>query len=219
MPGAPEEDIIQRIVRIRVELCGPRGKAAFARQLGVSPSTYQSYESSRVPPADALARIADLAGVDLRWLVTGQVAPEATIGVSHPVIQRAARLLADRPNAAAALAAFVDILAQSAKFPDKASSPQDADASAEAMRPVGTSAGRLPGAGEDSVRHAAEAPFDGTDGRPAAIPHPPAQAASTAANGAAVARGIGDEPSAGERASWIPVLGRSAAGVPQFWSD
>lgn len=142
-------DICERISRLRLEVCGPRGKANFAKQLDLSPSTYDYYESSRVPPAGVLVKIADVAGVDLRWLITGEAA-KAPVPVRHPVLQRAAELLAAAPNAAAPLAAFIDVLAESLKFPAKPSAPGDAAADA--------------------------------------------------------------------KAAWIPVLGRSAAGIPQFWS-
>jgi len=151
MRKIPKQEICSRIAKLRTEVCGPRGKSAFAQKLGLSPSTYDYYESKRVPPADVLVAIADLAGVDLRWLITGEsAAGEATHG-DNPVIRRAAALLAEHPDAAAALGAFLDILSESSRFPAK---------------PAAT-------------RRQASGPRD----------------------------------------SWLPVLGRSAAGVPQFWTD
>ncbi|GAF68978.1 unnamed protein product [marine sediment metagenome] len=161
MPKAEHPEICRRIAQVRLETAGPRGKCAFASQLGLSPSTYSYYESKRVPPAEVLVRIADLAGVDLRWLLTGEAAGELKAPASHPVVQRAAKLLAERDNAAAPLAAFLDILAQTFEFPQK----------------------------QEPARSAEAAP-------------PPA---------ASHVGGYQDT-------SWIPVLGRSAAGVPQFWS-
>jgi len=101
-------------------------------------------------------KIADLAGIDLRWLLTGESAT-APVPVDHPVLQRAAQMLRDCPEAAQPLAAFLDLLAESLKFPHPSSKPAD-----------------LPQTPESS-------PADAPDLR-------------------------------------IPVLGRSAAGVPQFWS-
>jgi len=150
MKKVPKEEICRRIAKLRAEVCGPRGKSAFAQKLGLSPSTYDYYESDRVPPADVLVAIADLAGVDLRWLITGKSDAEEAARADNPVIRRAAALLADHPDAAGALGAFLDILSESSKFPAK---------------PV-------------EVRE-----------------------------------------QAGGRESWLPVLGRSAAGVPQFWAD
>ena len=159
-------EICARIVQIRVEISGPRGKAAFARKLGLSPTTYQRYEGGRVPPAGVLVKIADIAGVDLRWLLTGRSGPGAAVLADHPAVQRAAALLDRCPDAAAPLAAFVDILRQSMAFPQTpAPGAAAGGAEAEADRPA----------------HAGEHPDDCS--------------------------------------SWIPILGRSAAGVPHFWDQ
>jgi len=148
--------------------------------LGLSPSTYAYYESSRIPPADVLVRIAEVGGVDLHWLLTGLSGQEG-LEAMHPVIRRAAALLGERPDAAAPLAAFVEILAETRKFP-----PKEADAP------------------------------------------PPLQEATRAVEAAAPPAGLlrqqteEDElalRSGPARRRWIPVLGRSAAGVAQFWSD
>ena len=156
MPTHARPDICRRIAQIRLELTGQRGKSSFCKMLGISPSTYEYYESSRVPPAEVLVKIADTAGVDLRWLLTGESHPAARVPADHPALQRAAKMLADHPDAAAPLAAFLDILAASLKFPPK-SPPTEA---------------------------------------PAVTPVPPAG-----------------------KDTWIPVLGRSAAGVAAFWAS
>ncbi len=158
MANSHKKQICSRISQIRRELFGPRGKSSFAEKLGLSPSTYDYYENERVPPADVLVAIADLAGVDLKWLITGQQSTDRPLPADHPVIQRAAALLAEKPNAAAALSAFLEILTESLKFPAAKAAP------------------RRKGQTKD-----------GSDGD--------------------------------EQASWLPILGRSAAGVPQFWSD
>jgi len=141
-------------------MTGPRGKSSFAKQLGISASTYAYYESCRVPPADILVRIADLAGADLRWLLTGE-AGGRNVPADHPALQRAAALLASCPDAAAPLTAFLDILSASLRFPAKTPAEQTAFPSARPESPP-----RLETPGE----------------------------------------------------AWIPILGRSAAGVPHFWS-
>ena len=166
------ETVCARVAQVRLEAVGPRGKSSFAKQLGLSPSTYDYYESTRVPPADVLVRIASATGVDIRWLLTGQTTGSADqvsanpvsadrVSADHPIVQRAAKLLAQRPKSAAPLAAFLDILSQAMAFPE--SPAADAAKSAAAAIPL------------------AEADPDG-------------------------------------RTHWIPVLGRSAAGMPQFWA-
>ena len=160
-----QKGISSRIARVRLEVAGPRGKSKFAKLLGLSPSTYDYYESTRVPPADVLVRIAGVAGIDLNWLLTGQSGAEG-VPLDHPVLQRAAAMLAEKPDAAAPLAAFVELLAASLHF------PADEPVAGDSFAPMG-----------------AEAPA-----APTATPTDP-------------------------RTSWIPILGRSAAGLPQFWSD
>ena len=71
--------ICDRIRRARESAFGPRGRAAFARALGLSPSTYIYYEKGRVPPAAVLARAAEIAGVQLQWLITGQGEPQTPL--------------------------------------------------------------------------------------------------------------------------------------------
>lgn len=153
-------EICRRIAQVRAEVAGPRGKSLFAQKLGLSPSTYSYYETSRVPPADVLVRIAGLGEVDLRWLLTGQAADGQPVPTDHPVLQRAARLLADRPGAAAPLAAFLDILSEGLMFPQRDRTPSASP-------------------GEPAMAPCPELPYT----------------------------------------TWLPVLGRSAAGLAQFWSD
>jgi transcriptional regulator with XRE-family HTH domain len=163
-PEASQKEISSRIAQVRLEVAGPRGKSRFAKLLGLSPSTYDYYESTRMPPADLLVQIAKVAKVDLNWLLTGRNGAGG-VPLDHPVLQRAAAMLAKNPDAAAPLAAFVELLAASLQFP--------ADQPAE---PVGD------------------------------------QPAPTYTEDQAISK-------ADPRVSWIPILGRSAAGLPQFWSD
>jgi len=165
MAGSSNTEICRRIAQLRLEVAGPRGKSSFAKQLGLSPSTYDYYEATRVPPAEVLVRIAELAHVDLRWLLTGQTAEAEPVPTNHPVLLRAASLIDRHPDAARALGAFIEIFSKSLAWP--------AD-SGGVDQPVATTA--------------------------------PPPAATT-----------GHQPD--PKASWIPILGRSAAGVPQFWTD
>jgi len=172
-PDAP--GICSRIEQLRRELHGSRGKARFCKQLGISPSTYNYYEAARVPPADLLVKIADLAGADLRWLLTGQTA-EPAVPADHPAVVRVAALLTEHPEAAVPLTAFVETLAETMKWPKK-----KAFAAGASVAPTGRP--RPP--------------------RRRQRPRPVSKAA--AADTA--------------RREWIPILGRSAAGVPHFWAN
>ena len=157
MEDSFKRGICQRVAEIRLNLCGPRGKSAFAKQLGLTPSTYDYYENNRAAPIDVLVAISDLAGVDLYWLATGKQPSGARIPTAHPVIQRVAGMLTERPNAAAALGAVLDLVSKSMEFPRKTPPTGDEPASGSEV------------------------------------------------------------PSTGE--TWIPILGRSAAGVPHFWAE
>ena len=171
-------DICLRIAQVRSDVAGPRGKAAFAKMLGLAASTYDYYEAGRIPPADVLIRVAQVANVDLQWLLTGQSA-SGSVSPSEPIVQRVAELVAGHPQALPALSAFLDILIASLKFPAK----RGAACAPEANRaPVAATHELLPHREEEP---AAEFPAQQAD----------------------------------PRESWIPILGRSAAGVPQFWQE
>jgi hypothetical protein len=115
-----------------------------------------------------LLKIAILAGVDIRWLITGESPTGQQVPMDHPVLIRAASLLRDKPESAGPLAAFVDLLAGAMEFPEKESTKPAAD-------------------------------------KPAVAGRPQAQITAPA----------GESPNQ----AWIPVLGRTAAGVAQFWKD
>jgi len=185
MAKPAKSHICHRIAQIRLELTGPRGKASFAKKLGLSPSTYDYYESSRVPPAELLVKIAERSGVDLYWLLTGKPAPGGGVSSAHPLVHRVAKLLADCPDAAAPLAAFLEILSGMAKFPSAAE-----QVGKPAIAPAAAWAGVEPA----------------TSGLPMELP----------AGRAATAPGGGAPPAPEE---WIPILGRSAAGVAHFWRE
>ncbi len=152
------DDLSTRIREVRASTFGPRGRAKFARAVGVSPSTYSYYEGGRIPPMPILLRMSDVAGVDLRWLLTGRLSAEQLTGARSAehakILTRMGALLPQRAEAAAALNALLDLL----------------EAQPEASPRGG------PEATEPSDRSG--------------------------------------QASSGIR---IPVLGRTAAGVPQFW--
>lgn len=119
MADSPHPEVCQRLAKIRIEIAGPRGKSAFAKMLGLSPSTYAYYESTREPSLRTIVQIAELTDVDLRWLLTGRSSPQPGVPAGHPAVRRAAAVLAKYPNAAKPLAAFLDILSETLKFPQK----------------------------------------------------------------------------------------------------
>lgn len=111
---------------------GRRGRAAMARALGITPSTYNYYERERVPPAHLLARIAEVAGARLEWLITGRGAPFAKpagpppgggarndAGAAH-LVGRLGALLAAQPRLAQPVAAFVRLLEEMADREERA---------------------------------------------------------------------------------------------------
>jgi len=122
MADATPESISDRLRRARLEVFGPRGRAAFARALGVSPSTYHYYEKGRQPPADLLARAAEVAGAGLQWLLTGQGEPFSSLAaapsdrqLSQPlkeVLDRFAATVGDDPKAVAARRSLREILSR-----------------------------------------------------------------------------------------------------------
>jgi len=188
MKPSPKEDGCRRIAQVRLEVAGPRGKASFAKKLGISPSTYDYYESNRVPSAEVLVRIADIAGVDLTWLLTGTSGPQDGVAASHPAIRRAAALLDEHPDAAGPLAAFVDLLNETYRA--------------------------VLGLAMDSL----SAPAVPSQALSAETETAPAEA-SLDASGEALAVEANEPAEAAATKKWIPILGRTAAGVPQFWSE
>lgn len=116
MQNIDEKAIIQRVRQLRTRFAGQRGKSKFARSLGISPSTYSYYENNRVPPIETLLAICRTTGAELHWLLTGQqasaVADFPASGPSRALLQRLGALVADHPEMAEAIAAFVDLLCE-----------------------------------------------------------------------------------------------------------
>lgn len=188
--------ICQRIAQLRIEFSGPRGKASFSKDLGLSASTYDYYEKARVPPADVLVRIAERTGADLYWLLTGKARAGAAPGAEDPLVQRVAKLLADSPESAGALMAFLEVLGGIVAFPAKATAP-GADAGGQAF--AGATGGERADGGKGGPTRGAAARVEVPAG---------AEAGDRAARRGAV-----------EKEGWVPILGRSAAGVARFWGS
>ncbi len=147
-----ENAIIERVQQLRNQYAGSRGKSKFARALGLSASTYSYYENDRIAPIDVLLRICQLTGADLHWLLTGETAAESPpSAVAGGVLHKIKALLAENPDLAAPVSAFVDLLAEKKQLENKI--------------------------------------------------HTPAQ------------------PTPQPRPGWIPVLGRTAAGIVHFWDQ
>ena len=130
-----------------------------------------------------------------------------SIPAGHPAIARAAKLLARRPDFAAPLAAFVDLLSQTAAL-------GNVDNDAKVSQPAET--------GESKGQDTREANTTGTDN----------ETASGAESGEAARVGAANinfnmpqkleasgRTAAPERQGWIPILGRSATGIPHFWRE
>jgi len=106
-----DKSIVARIRQLRQEHAGKRGKAIFAKALGLSPSTYNYYEKDRLPPINVLWSICRTTGADLQWLLTGEKA--VSVGndaIPDPLHQKIVQCLRHDPNAAVVLQSFLDLL-------------------------------------------------------------------------------------------------------------
>ena len=105
--------VISRIRQLRRDYAGNRGKALFAKELRISPSTYNYYERDRMPPVEVLWGICELTGADIGWLLTGKSAGKIE-GTGKPLPKalndRIATLLDRDSSVVEALNAFVDLL-------------------------------------------------------------------------------------------------------------
>ncbi len=227
-------EICQRIVQVRMETTGPRGKASFSKLLGISPSTYEYYEAGRVPPAHILIKISEIANIDLRWLLTGQQpvpSGGADLESSRPILQRISALLDTSPAAIEALTAFLDILTETLEFPAKAESASEQVPHSQATGiatglPVSQTEPSQPALSPEATGELTISPSSppGTTAAPTQSPASKAQPSRSLIDDTTViddtVAGQDDLPpkTPPQRAGWLPVLGRSAAGVPQFWS-
>jgi transcriptional regulator with XRE-family HTH domain len=114
-----EQALAQRIRELRRRHFGPRGKAEFARRLGISPQEYERYERGTVPPGEVLVRMCELTGEDLQWLLVG-VSGRAAMVITgtrarhQQLLARLAQLLDEKPELAGPVEAFVDLLVRGA---------------------------------------------------------------------------------------------------------
>lgn len=147
-----EKAIIERVKLLRRQYARNKSKSRFARALGISASTYNLYETSRVPPLDVMLKMCEVAGADLEWLLTGRVAEKKfASGPNSELLQKLNVLLTSYPELSEPIIAFVELLCEKKGI-------------------------------ENEVR---------------------AQVL----------------PSMVDRCGWIPVLGRTAAGMVHFWDQ
>jgi transcriptional regulator with XRE-family HTH domain len=132
-----ENAIIERIKQLRQQHSGPRGKSNFARALDISPSTYSYYESNRVPPIEILIKICKVTDANLEWLLTGQTSGET--GLSGPksvLFKKIDQLLAQNPDLAESINAFVEILAQKRGLEAELNIPQPSNSARPGWIPI-----------------------------------------------------------------------------------
>jgi len=117
-----EKSIIQRIIEVRTIHSGPRGKNKFAKNLGISPSTYSYYEKDRIPPVPVLVRISEIANIDLNWLLTGKNAGNTAIpaAAGSGIFAKIQRIIAKQPKTIDAIMAFLDLLDEKYELESKA---------------------------------------------------------------------------------------------------
>ncbi len=132
-----ENAIIGRIKQLRQQHSGPRGKSNFARALDISPSTYSYYESNRVPPIELLIKMCELTEANLEWLLTGLVSEENSFsGPKGTLFKKIDQLLAQNPDLAESINAFVEILAQKRGLEAELNIPQASSSARPGWIPI-----------------------------------------------------------------------------------
>jgi len=110
--------IIERVIQLRTQHFGKRGKSIFARELGISPSTYNYYEQDRVPPADILLKMSKATGVGLGWLIAGEENfadasnNSSNAGPGSDIGRAVEALVTENPQLRQAISAFIEIICE-----------------------------------------------------------------------------------------------------------
>ena len=108
-----EKAVIQRIIKVRTDIAGARGRSKFAKALGLSPSTYSYYEQDRLAPVPILLKISEITGVDLHWLLTGSTESGSGPLQQYPKLARQLdSFLRSNPASADTIEAFVELLSE-----------------------------------------------------------------------------------------------------------
>lgn len=118
--GQEPSNLAERIRDLRRRHFGARGKAALAEKLAVPVEEIERYERGTIPPADKLVRLCEITGEDLQWLLTG-VSSRGTVVISgargrhQSLLARVAQIVESRPQLAAPIEAFLELLAADGK--------------------------------------------------------------------------------------------------------
>ena len=108
-----EKAVIQRIIQVRTDIAGFRGKSKFAKALGLSPSTYNYYEQDRLAPVPILLKICEITGADLELLITGSSTEKRFSSVANrEFLQKLDELLTNNPELAEPVLAFIELLCE-----------------------------------------------------------------------------------------------------------
>ena len=108
-----EKAVIQRIIKVRTDIAGGRGRSKFAKALGLSPSTYSYYEQDRLAPVPILLKISEITGVDLYWLLTGSTEKGDGYLPQYPKLARQlSSFLQSNPASADTIEAFIELLSE-----------------------------------------------------------------------------------------------------------
>lgn len=189
MKNFNEKATIERIQLLRNQYAGSRGKSIFARTLGISPSTYSYYEKDRVPPPEILLKICEITQADLYWLLTGQMDEKSPAGMENYI---------SGPNATL-LRKINGLLTENPAMSVSVSAFIDLLCEKKGF--------------EEKIG--------------VKITLPKTVSAKTILPNTALSEdfssGISESQpknkSAGDRPNWIPVLGRTAAGIVHFWDQ
>ena len=216
-PDTKKNPIIERIIQLRVQHFGKRGKSDFARKLDISPSTYNYYEQDRVPPADILLKMSKVTGTGLDWLIAGEnifantLNNSSSIGSNSDIGRAVDVLVAENPKLRRAVSAFIEIICEKNNIKNPLVSSNDLS---ERTQSAGDSSVDKIAAGNKLAgesQSVASYPVDGIAvgdklaGEPQSV------------SGKSVNEGEFDELRGAER--MIPVLGRTAAGIIHCWDQ
>lgn len=221
MENLTENKIIDRIKAVRQEKYGTRGKSKFARDLGISPSTYNYYEDNRVPPIETLVKMCKATGTDLNWLLTGEKTtknpsyaannndfdtkktPYALFASENiSLLRQLDSFFTSHPNLIDPTLAFIDLLSETTQI--------------EKKTPFSDAPSRFLNQHTNSDPAANTLSANNQNSNPT----PAVSTANTFINKELDTDTIAiDSPAGKYRPDWIPVLGRTAAGIVYRWDQ